>query len=432
MTDPRPSKRRYEIALWIDKRLGPALCGLLLILKRLTGRRRSARAPEDVHRILLLKMWGMGSIVLATPLLARLREHHPNARIDLVTLHENEAIARLLPGFDRIVGIDLSHGVLQFFWNTLRTIAALRREHYDLLLDLEFFTRFSAAFSFLVGADWSHGFSAKGSFRGRLHDVEIPFNAYAHVASNFLTLLTGDYMNPLDPALVEAPDALPLLTVPESEWQSCCELLRADPAWREGEALVVVNPNAGDMAIERRWPTERVAELLRQLTARHPVNVVLIGSPAERDHVASVVRESEVSGRLVDLAGRTSIEQVVALLAHADVVVTNDSGPMHIAAAAGSSTVALFGPETPTLYHPLRARPEQRHAIHTLNLGCSPCMFVHDNKVLSCWFSQAKCMSGILPADVLASVEALLAGEEPKSAGEEPKSAEPQLRVVET
>ena len=74
--------------------------------------------------------------------------------------------------------------------------------------------------------------------------------------------------------------------------------------------------------------------------------------------------------------------------------------------------VALFGPETPTLYGPLRATASQRHAVHYLRLGCSPCMFVHDNKVLSCWFSQARCMAGIAAADVLASVEALLDGRE--------------------
>ena len=60
------------------------------------------------------------------------------------------------------------------------------------------------------------------------------------------------------------------------------------------------------------------------------------------------------------------------------------------------------------LYGPLRAVPGQRHAVHYLRLGCSPCMFVHDNKVLSCWFSKARCMTGIGSRDVLASVEKLL------------------------
>ncbi len=120
---------------------------------------------------------------------------------------------------------------------------------------------------------------------------------------------------------------------------------------------------------------------------------------------------------MVNLAGKSHIGELVALLAHAEVVVSNDSGPMHIAAAVGTSIVALFGPETPVLYGPLCASPGQRHAVHYLGLRCSPCMFVHDNKVLSCWFSQAQCMTGIAVSDVFASVQTLLAGEHPDAAG---------------
>ena len=188
---------------------------------------------------------------------------------------------------------------------------------------------------------------------------------------------------------------------------------------------MVVNPNAGDMALERRWPVERVAELLQHLAARRPVNVVVIGSRGERAHVDEVLRASGSGGRLVNFAGRSTLEELVALLAHAAAVVTNDSGPMHLACASGASVVALFGPETPTLYGPLRSREGQRHAVHYLRLGCSPCMFVHDNKVLSCWFSQARCMAGIAAGDVLASVEALLDGEEARQ-------APPGLRIVDS
>ena len=79
-----------------------------------------------------------------------------------------------------------------------------------------------------------------------------------------------------------------------------------------------------------------------------------------------------------------------------------------LAALPNVQLVALFGPETPTLYAPLRTDRAQRHVVHYKRLACSPCMFVHDNKVLSCWFAQAKCMTGITPGEVLASVEALL------------------------
>ena len=75
MADPRPSRRRYDIALWIDNRLGPLLCWLALGAKRLL--RRRSLPPERVRRVLLLKMWGMGSIVLASPLFEQLRQRYP-------------------------------------------------------------------------------------------------------------------------------------------------------------------------------------------------------------------------------------------------------------------------------------------------------------------------------------------------------------------
>lgn len=70
--------------------------------------------------------------------------------------------------------------------------------------------------------------------------------------------------------------------------------------------------------------------------------------------------------------------------------------------------MALFGPETPVLYGPLRSRDVQPFRVHYRGLACSPCMFVHDNKVLSCWFAQARCMTEIEPREVLASVRELL------------------------
>jgi len=405
MRPARPNKR-YQAALWIDRRLGPPLCALLLAAKSLRRGRRAA--PERLRRVLVVKMWGMGSLVLATPLLRELRARHPGVRIDLVTLRDNAPLAELVPGLDRVIAIDLRRGLGAFLAGTLRAIAACRRERYDLLLDLEFFTRFTAIFSFLAGPARSHGFSAKGKWRGRLHDVEVPFNAYHHVAANFLTLMRGEPMDPVDAAAVRAAGFLPPLAAPASAWDACRALLARDPAWREGAPVVVVNPHAGDMALERRWPSERFAELLRHVCAQRSANVVVVGSPAERAYSAALVRASGAAARIVDLSGRLDLPGLVALLEHADAVVSNDSGPLHLAAAAGTSTVALFGPETPALYGPLRSREGQRHVVHYVGLACSPCMFVHDNKVLSCWFTRARCMTEIGTADVHASLADLL------------------------
>jgi len=408
MNAARPN-RSYRAALFLDSRVGPVLCALLALWKPVRHALHSSRRdPPPFRKVLMVKFWGIGSLVLASPLLAELKRRYPGARIDLLTLRENEPILRLYPAISRRLTLDLGGGVVRFLRDTAALLLRVRHERYDLLLDLEFFTRFSAAFSFLARAERTHGFSSKGSARGRLHDVEFPFNAYCHVAANFLALLDGEPMKSppaLDPARTLL---LPRLAAGEAARERAATALESHPAWRPDRPLVVVNPNSGDMALERRWPAEPAALLLSKLVERGDLNVALTGSPAEAAYVQSVAAASGVSQSLVDLSGHTSIEELIAILERAAVFVTSDSGPLHIACAAGTPTVALFGPETPILYGPLLSRAGQRHRVHYKGLACSPCMFVHDNKVLSCWFARAECMTQIRPADVLASVEDLL------------------------
>jgi len=409
MSSPR-ANWRYQTALWIDKWIGPVLCVLLIPLKWLHPSEPPENAPGSVRKVLVVKLWGMGSIVLASPLLREIQARFPDARVGFLTLKENLPVLRCLPLAAEPIALDLSRGVPSFLRDTVRVLWRIRRERYDLLLDLEFFTRFSAILSFLAGARTSRGFSSKGSLRGRLHDAEIPFNSYHHVVLNFLSLLMCNPVEPFPEVDLSAPDVLPQLEVGERSLESLMERLRRSPGWRNDRLLVVVNANAGEMALERRWPRERVVEFLKGLCGSHDVNVVLTGSPAEREFVEGIVRDFGVEDRVINLAGEIDIEELVALFSLATVLVTNDSGPMHIAAASGVSTVALFGPETPILYGPLRARPEQHHLVHYHRLACSPCMFVHNNKVLSCWFADALCMRGIAIDDVLASVRELSAG----------------------
>lgn len=421
MRPARPN-RRYQVALAVDRFAGALLCALLLALRPLLRRRDPGSGDARVEKILIVKMWGIGSIVLASPLFDEIRRVHPGARIDFMTLEENQPILGLYPQVDRPLLLDLSAGIASFLLQTGRVLWRIRRERYDLLLDLEFFTRFTAAFSLLAGARRSHGFSAKGSFRGRLHDVEIPFNAYKHVTANFLALLRGlPFERPLD-VDVDAPGRLPRLEPDPAHWQRCRSELVAEPAFREDRPTVVVNPNAGDMALERRWPAEQTVDLLDALAADGRCNVVVSGSPGEKDYVDSLLASCRLADRIVNLAGRVTLAEFTALLGRARVLVSNDSGPLHLGAAAGVSTVALFGPETPVLYGPLRSSERQQHAVHYRGLPCSPCMFVHNNKVVDCWFAHAKCMSGISPQAVFRDAIRLMQGE-PMARG--------SLRVVE-
>ena len=222
----RPN-RRYQAALWIDRRLGPLL---VRAARRLAaalpgaGAAAASREREEDPRAQALGHGQHRAGVAAA---------RAPARAPPAGAHRLRLAARERP--DPLAAARRSTAASRSSWAAAyrpsssppcARCATLRRERYDLLYDLEFFTRFSAIFSSLARARRSHGFSSKSQWRGRLHDVQVPFNAYHHVALNFLTLLRDDPMDPIDTAPIDGDAALPPLRAPAGAWEACCETPR--------------------------------------------------------------------------------------------------------------------------------------------------------------------------------------------------------------
>ena len=384
-----------------DRWLGAAMFALLQPLRwlRLLGP-RGARGTD----VLLLKFWGIGSIQLLTPAVATLRHRHPGARLVFVTLAENEAFARQLGVFDEVRTLDVRtrgglRGWVAMAWRIVGLVRELRARRFASVYDFEFFTRFSAFVTLACGAPDSSGFSAPGVWRGGFHRRTTPFNRYWHVARNFRALAGGE-----NGAEVQARELAPC----DPGAAARTRLERRLDAAEVKRPVVVLNPNAGRLSLERRWPAPRYAELARRLAEDEGATVVLVGSPAEREHVAGVraLAGAPARGFVLDWSGELPFDEFTALLGRADAVVSNDSGPMHIAAALGTPTIGLFGPETPVLYGPLGARA---HALWK-PVVCSPCINVHANKQVNCWRGTPECLTGISVAEVLGETRALLAG----------------------
>jgi ADP-heptose:LPS heptosyltransferase len=391
-----------------DALLGSVACLALQPLRWCRARRRPA---DDVRRVLAIKFWGVGSLQLLTPAAAALRQRRPGAEIVLLTLAANRECAERLGVFDRVLSLDVAGAG----WPALyRRIAALvlelRRERFDEVYDFEFFTRFSAVVSVLTGARRLAGFASTRVWRGGFHDERVPFNRYWHVARNFRVLAGGE-----DGRNVTAADLSPVRF--DGRDERALEELLARRASDPSRPLAVLNPNAGTLSLERRWPPARFGALARRLALEDGLTVVLIGTAGEREHTEGAARAAGLPlspatsaspgcGELLNLAGELSTGMLAALLARAAVVVTNDSGPMHLAAALGAPTVGLFGPETPVMYAPLglEARALYRPP------PCSPCINVHDNKVSSCIFGEPQCLVNIEVDEVLAAARAARRG----------------------
>ena len=295
-----------------DRLLGrPAM----VLLRPFVQRRR---VPETVRRVLLVKFWGIGSLQLLTPAVDVLRTRHPEARLELLTLLQNRELARGLEVFDEVHTLDLAAGWGRLMARVVALLARMRRRSFDLVYDFEFFTCFSAVLSVLCGAKASAGFAAPYLARRGLHTEWTPFRRSWHVARNFRALAGGE-----NGRAVEAGDLRPFRVEPGHRAEAAARLLES--GLRPGP-LVVLNPNAGHLSLERRWPPERFAALARALVLEDGASVCLIGSAAERGRCLEVrVRAGELPhGGLVDLSGRLSVGGLCPLLDGARAVVTND------------------------------------------------------------------------------------------------------------
>lgn len=376
-----------------DRFLGRLTC---LALQPVRLVRAFRGRPRRVERVLLIKFWGIGSLQLLTPAVRSLRRRHPGARFTLLTLSQNGSFARGLRTFDKIELLDVDTASwLGIFRRILEQLFRLRRQRYDTVYDFEFFTRFSAVVSLLSGAAVTRGFASPSVWRGGLHSETVPFNRYWHVARNFRCLAGGE--SGLE---VTHRDLDPFQVQNEHRVEAATALLEAGMG-TDGP-LVVLNPNAGTLSLERRWPQARFAEVGRRLVESSGARIVLIGGPEEREwtgEVAALMGDLPAE-HLADLSGRLSLGGLQALLLTADAFVSNDSGPMHLGAALGTPTVGLFGPETPVMYRPLGERVRVLYAPPP----CSPCINVHNNKFAVCWRGRPECLMNLSVEQVLSAV----------------------------
>jgi ADP-heptose:LPS heptosyltransferase len=174
-------------------------------------------------------------------------------------------------------------------------------------------------------------------------------------------------------------------------------LQRENP--RIGSApLILLNPNASDLLPLRRWPAMRYVELARRLLERYPdLFIGFTGSPAEavpNNRIADEVGSS----RVIPLAGKTTLRQVLVLYTRSEILVTNDSGPAHFASMTPIHVVTLFGPETPALF---AARSPNATALWA-GIACSPCVNAYNNRQSVC--RNNLCMQAITVDEVFERV----------------------------
>ncbi len=386
------------IARTIDRYAGPLVCRAVL------GARRFVCAPAKpageqgarVEEIVVIKYFGMGSILLASPAIMALKKRYPSARVTILTLDQNNDMCLLLPSIDRTICLDMS-SPLRLAYSYVRAIYKCRRLKPDVIFDLEFLTNFSALSTLLVAGPASRaltvGFHSPIRWRNSVYTLCVSFDHSRHISRIFCKM-AGAVGGPIADADVSfAPERLRLLGLAD---RSTVQSIRAQfPALHPRANLVCLNVNAGVLTLHRRWPLPYFRAVVGGLVQREDVITVLIGGTDDRDYVAALCGQFPGAQRICNVCGKTSIRQLVGLLAESRLLVTNDSGPLHVAHVIGTPTVSLFGPETPYLYGPVG----EGHHVFYRDLYCSPCINIYESKYSAC--ARNICLEQIDPREVL-------------------------------
>jgi heptosyltransferase-2 len=313
---------------------------------------------RDRKRILVLRYRFIGDTVLTVPFLRNLRYAEPDAYITWVVAPGSSDVVLGIPYVDELLYWDPvtihadSRGAHRTFGAKLRFIKELRAEKFDKAYVLKR-SLSSALIALFSGARERVGFDTEG--RGLLLTKRVPYRHDQHEVANFLDVLRADGVPVRD-------DHLEFWTTIEEEGVAN-EILTREGV-EPGERLALIHPFAA--IPQRGWHLEDFARLAIRLR-EHGLRVAVLGSPRERGIFDSA--RHLFGSDCVDLVGKSSLRVTMAILRKATIFVGNDSGIMHLAAAAAIPLVALFGPQSPLKFGPW----SERAKILYKKFPCSPC-----------------------------------------------------------
>jgi lipopolysaccharide heptosyltransferase II len=378
-------KRRAQRLLW----RGIGAIGYL-IRPRHVSRRPLYPGDSSIRRILVVRVDLLGDTVLTTPAIAALRRGYPKAQIDVLV---QESTSSVLAG-ERDIAHVITYSPQTWrekggWRSALRLLMRLRKARYDIAISVSgdigsIFTRLSGARRTIGYGGEAYPYMLTDPVAGRRYDVA------QHETRYVLALAEAAG------GIVEEESARPRLHVLPQERQEMTAMLRLARA-RLGRTGPIVAMHAGARNGQaKRWPPRHFAALADQLAEELDALVVVTGAPNEAPLARDIART--VHNPLLNISGKTTLPQLIALLAESDVLVTGDSGPMHIACAVETPVVVMHGPTDPALSGP--SAPDAIILRH--KLWCSPCYDA--SATAECRFGNPVCMKAIAPRIVFAAV----------------------------
>lgn len=298
---------------------------------------------DDIKKALIIKPSSLGDVIHGLPFLYALKKRFPACEVHWVIAKGLHGLLEGHPLISRLWIIDKDnwkkiHRMRETAGELGELFRKLRREKYDAVIDLQGLLR-SGVIAMATGSKVRIGFKEAREGSGLFYTHKVAGGKGVHavdrnlMVASFLGCDISEVKFPLSINDVELPFARYAVLVPGARWET------------------------------KRWPPERFGELASLL----PMESVVVGGKGDEDIASRVVANSK--GKAVSLVGKTGLKELAGVIKGAAFVVSNDSGPMHIAAALGVPVFAIFGPTSPALTGPYG----NAHLIIKADVECAPC-----------------------------------------------------------
>ncbi len=318
--------------------------------------------------ILIINPHGIGDVLFTTPVVSNLRRAYPDAHIAYIGNRRTEGFLKNDPRIDQVLVYERD----EFHAQRKHPIAyarkwadfarTIREGRFDIVFDLSMNNMFGFG-AWFCGIPKRIGYDYKG--RGRFLTHKFPLKGYEgrHVIDHYLSLLEGVGVPVVDRAM-----QFPITPADEAWAGAWLKAEGIDPAARPVAVVPGGGASWGKAAGNKRWPAGKYAGLVDKIIADSHAPVILMGDSGEAQLCKEVA--SLVHFPLHSAVGKTTLGQMAALLKLCRLAIVNDGGPLHVAVAAGTRTVSIFGPVDPVVYGPY---PAQAHTVVTKGLACQPC-----------------------------------------------------------
>jgi ADP-heptose:LPS heptosyltransferase len=391
----------------IDYWFGKPICFFLTLFNF------SSSKTAKPKKIVFLKFIEQGATVLAYGALKRATQLVGKENVYFCVFEANRPILDILDIIPakNIISIQ-DKSLMSFLLSAASALLKIRKAKIDTAIDMEFFSRASAIFSFMTGAKIRiglHPFTSELPYRGNLMTHRIQYNSYLHVSEFYFSLVEASLQDPSEVPMMKMQRTpfhkeitwdLAVFSPNDDERKTIQEKINS--AFGTGlKKIFILNPNASDLLPLRKWDKQNFIELGKKILLEQPNACLIIsGAPTEQAEAEDVCKQIG-STRVVSFAGKTTLRELLTLYSLSNFLVTNDSGPGHFSALTNIQTIILFGPETPKNFGPISLNA---HVIWK-ELVCSPCVNVFNHRFSPC--NNNVCMKSISVEEVFSAVKNL-------------------------